>query len=384
MIKALRNFLVEHESEMFELLESLVRINSYSGNKAGVDKVVDVLDATMKDMGFSTCRHAQPETGDNLVAWNQARSDNPGALLIGHMDTVFPPEMGFDRFDREGNEIHGPGTYDMKGGIVAGIFALKALDAAGLLEGRPVACLFNSDEEIGSPNSRELVMEEARKSAFCFVMEGSGLNGEIVTGRKGRIVFNLEVQGKAAHAGHCGFPKPSAILEMAHQIVAMEALNDPEAGTSLNVGLTEGGVGPNTVSASAKARVETRFVNKENGDKVWAAIETIAAAPKTEGTSCKLEIITSRPPMVTNDSILALHDLVAEAGADLGLPVKGTFRGGGSDANIVAQVGIPVLDGMGPAGGKLHTQDEYLAADSMVKRTLLAAVSIHRALDKYQ
>ncbi len=135
---------------------------------------------------------------------------------------------------------------------------------------------FNADEEIGSPHSRNLIVDEAKKSDFCFVMEGSGMGGEVVTGRKGRIVFDLTVEGKPYHAGHCEFPKPSAIVEIAHKITALEAMNDPEVGTSLNIGLMEGGVGPNTVAAKATARCETRFVNTDIGDEVWAAIEKIA------------------------------------------------------------------------------------------------------------
>jgi len=382
MIDTIKKYLVEHESEMFSLLEQLVNINSYSGNKAGVNRVVDVLETTLKEMGFSTRRHANDTSGDNLVAENPARATGGGPLFVGHMDTVFPQEMGFDTFRHEGDTIYGPGVTDMKAGLVIGIYAAKALAAAGYNE-IPMAFAFNSDEEIGSPYSRELIVEEAKKSSFCFVMEGSGMGGEVVTGRKGRIVFNLEVKGKAEHAGHCPFPKPSAIVEIAHKITALEALNNPNEGTSLNIGLIEGGVGPNTVAASAKARVETRIVNSEISDRVWSAIEEIAATPTLEGTSCFIEVLTSRPPMVTNDTILDLYSVVEKTAEELGMEVRPVFRGGGSDANTVSQAGIPVLDGMGPSGAKFHTTDEYMIADSMVKQALLTAVSTVNAFKKY-
>lgn len=386
MVDDIKKYLEAHEEEMLGLLERVVRINSYSANKAGVDAVADVLDEAMRSMGFSTRRDQQSEAGDNLVAENAARvNGGGGALLIGHMDTVFPPDMGFDCFERqEGGRIHGPGTYDMKGGIVAGIYALKALDAAGLLADMPVAYVCNSDEEIGSPYSREVVVEEAGKSKFCFVMEGCGANGEVVTGRKGRKVFTLDVTGKAGHAGRNAYPKASAIQELARQVSAMEALNNPETGTSVNIGQIKGGVGPNTVSASAWAKAETRFVNPEEGERVWKAIEEIAGTPVVEGVHTKLEVLTSRPAWVTGAATLGLYDVVENSAKELNIPVSGVFRGGGSDANVVAQVGTPVVDGMGPSGGKLHTPEEYFDASTMVERTLLAAVSIRRAFEAYK
>nr|WP_321512827.1 M20 family metallopeptidase [uncultured Pseudodesulfovibrio sp.] len=384
MIHSLRTYLEDNKSEMFDLLEQIVNINSYSANKEGVDKVVDVLEATFRDMGFTIRRQPRDVTGDNLVAESPARASGGGLLMIGHMDTVFPPEMGFDTYKNVGNTIFGPGVYDMKGGLVVGIFAAKALQAAGLLETIPVGFVYNSDEEIGSPHSRDIIVEEAKKSDFCFVMEGSGPDGgEIVTGRKGRIVFDLEVTGKAGHAGNAAFPKASAIVEIAHIITALEALNDPEAGTSLNTGLIEGGVGPNTVAAKATARVETRFTTMEGRNKVWSAINKIVASPKVPGTSAAIEIQIERPPMVPNEANLGLFSSVEQAAKELGLSVTSSFRGGGSDANVVSEAGVPVLDGLGSSGEKLHTPDESMKADSMVRQALLTALSAVRAYEKY-
>ncbi|SOB58197.1 Glutamate carboxypeptidase [Pseudodesulfovibrio profundus] len=384
MIDTIKTYLTEHESEMFALLEQVVNINSHSANPEGVNEVVDVLQDVLADMGFATSRLTTEDTGDNLLAENDARIENNGGpLLVGHMDTVFPPEMGFDTFRHEGNTIYGPGTSDMKAGLVIGIYAVKALQAAGVTD-MPMAFFFNADEEIGSPRSRNLIVDEAKKSDFCFVMEGSGSGGEVVTGRKGRIVFDLTVEGKPSHAGHTPHPKPSAIVEMAQKITQLEALNDMDAGTSLNIGTIEGGVGPNTVAAKATIRAETRFVDPTAGEKVWESIKAIAETCSLEGTSGSVAIRTHRPPMVTNDTIMNLYALVEEAGRDIGMEVTAAFRGGGSDANTVSEAGVPVLDGMGPAGGKYHTPDEFMLADSMVKQGLLTAVSILKAYDKYK
>lgn len=383
MITAIEKYLRDHEEEMFALLERLVSINSYTANTEGVSRVADVLQEVTNEMGFATRRMPNEFTGDNLVAENRTRARNGGGpLLVGHMDTVFPPEMGFDTFRREGDKIYGPGVTDMKGGLVIGVFVAKALMECGYKD-LPLGFFFNADEEIGSPHSSSLIVEEAKKSDFCFVMEGSGQGGEVVIGRKGRIVFDLDVQGQPHHAGHCGYPKPSAIVELAHKITAMEALNDPEAGTSFNAGTIEGGVGPNTVAAKASARCETRFVSPETGETVWTTIENIAATATLEGTSGTLSIRTHRPPMVTDDTILGLYDAVKAAADDIGMEVTSVFRGGGSDANTVAQAGIPVLDGMGPSGGLFHTPDEYMLTDCMVKQGLLTAVSIVKGMEKY-
>lgn len=383
MIDAIQAYLTDHESEMFSLLERVVNINSHSANIDGVNEVADTLQDVFADMGFATSRLTTEDTGDNLLAENDARIDrNGGPLLVGHMDTVFPPDMGFDTFRHEGNTIYGPGTSDMKAGLVIGIYAVKALQAAGVAD-LPIAFFFNADEEIGSPRSRNLIVEEARKSDFCFVMEGSGAGGEVVTGRKGRIVFDLTVEGKPSHAGHSPYPKPSAIVEMAHKIAALEALNDMDAGTTLNIGTVQGGVGPNTVAASATICAETRFANPAAGKTVWQSIEQIAKTPTLEGTRGTVAIRTHRPPMVTNDTIMGLYATVEEAGRAIDMEVSSVFLGGGSDANTVSEAGIPVLDGMGPAGGCFHTPDEFMVADSMVKQGLLTAVSILKACEKY-
>jgi len=383
MINSIEKYLKDREEEMFALLERLVSINSYSANIEGVNKVVDVLQEVTHEMGFTTRRMPNEHTGDNLVAENRTRARNGGGpLLVGHMDTVFPPEMGFDTFRREADKTYGPGVTDMKGGLVIAIFVAKALMECGYKD-LPLGFFFNADEEIGSPHSRDLIVEEAKKSDFCFVMEGSGMGGEVVTGRKGRIVFDLEVEGQPYHAGHCKYPKPSAIVEIAHKIVALEALNDPDAGTSFNAGMLDGGVGPNTVAAKASARCETRFMNPEIGEKVWAAIETIATTSTLEGTSGSVSIRTHRPPMVTNETILNLYSVVEAAADDIGMEIKQVFRGGGSDANTVSLAGVPVLDGMGPSGALFHTPEEYMLSDCMVKQGLLTAISAIKGVEKY-
>ncbi|QGY38916.1 M20/M25/M40 family metallo-hydrolase [Pseudodesulfovibrio cashew] len=382
-IAAMDKYLRKHESDMIYLLERLVNINSHSANVEGVNLVAAVLEATLRGMGFAVRRLANRYTGDNLVAENMARRQRGGGpLLVGHMDTVFPPEMGFDRMRREGNRIIGPGVSDMKGGLVVAIFAARALAAAGRND-LPIGFFFNADEEIGSPHSRGPIADEAKKSKFCMVMESSGKGGEVITGRKGRIIFDLTVAGKPSHAGHSPYPKPSAIVEMAHKIQGLEALNAPEEGISLNIGLVEGGVGPNTVAARCTARCETRFVDAQQGETVWKAIQELCAKPVLDGTSASLDIHMDRPPMVANDSILGLYELISDAAGEIGMEVSSVSLGGGSDANIVARENVPVVDGMGPAGDLFHTPEEFLETDSLVPQALLTAAAMLKGAERY-
>ncbi|WP_319542941.1 M20 family metallopeptidase [uncultured Pseudodesulfovibrio sp.] len=381
MINTIRTYIEDHEQEMMDLLEKIVCINSYTANKAGTDAVSAVIESVMTDMGFIVRRIKQDMVGDNLIAENAHRPESRRLLLCGHMDTVFPPEDGFNCFRKEGNTLIGPGVIDMKGGLVVGIYALKALDAADLLTDMPVAFIFNSDEEIGSPHSQDLIIEEAKESAIAFVFECSSPGGKIVTARKGKISFTLEVQGQAGHSGNLTGPKPSAILEMAHQTIALEALNDAAKGVSVNVGLIEGGVGPNTIAPSAKAKIECRYWNEMEGVILREAIENLAASPTITGTRCQLEVLPGRPTMENNPAIASLFDIVASAGADLDIPVLESARGGVSDANFIANTGTPVIDGLGPTGGKDHSHNEYMLTESLAERTILAAVAMRRAFE---
>ncbi|BBD08137.1 M20 family metallopeptidase [Desulfovibrio ferrophilus] len=380
-------WLEQREPEMLSLLERIVRINSHTPNKAGVDAVGAVMTEVMHDMDFDVEVHVQGEVGDNLVARNAAaRSLAPDArqvLFCGHMDTVFPDDGSFDCFERSEKRVIGPGIVDMKGGLVVGIYALKALAETGLLEQMPVAFIFNSDEETGSYQSRDLVMDEARKSAFAMVFECAGLEGETTTGRKGKTTFKLKALGQAGHAGNLSGPKPTAILELAHKTVALEALNDPARDVSVNVGLVSGGLGPNTIAPSAEAVVECRYRNASDADGLIAAVTAMTTSPDVLGTTLEVEVIPGRPPMEQTAANRKLFDFVRETGTGLDVPVKEDFRGGVSDANYIAHVGCPVIDGMGPIGAGDHSPKEFMVIESLVQRAALTAVALERLWAEY-
>ncbi|MBT8352851.1 MAG: M20/M25/M40 family metallo-hydrolase, partial [Deltaproteobacteria bacterium] len=271
---------------------------------------------------------------------------------------------------------YGPGVADMKGGLVAGIFALKALEFAGLLQKVPITFFFNSDEEIGSTSSKKFIENEAKKSAFAFVLESGGLAGELVTGRKGRISIKLDIKGKAGHAAYADKDKASAIVELAHKTIAFESLNDQKKGITVNVGLVKGGIGSNTVPENATVLIEFRFLSLEDKKYLEGKINDIVKKQHTPGTSCKVEILTSRPPMIQSAANKKLYHTVKDVAKTLKLSLKEEFRSGASDANFIALQNVPVLDGLGPIGGKDHSENEYQIKESLVQKTALVACSI--------
>jgi glutamate carboxypeptidase len=372
-------FLKEQESEMFGLLRKMVLIQSGSHNKKGVDRVVDLIQTAFKN-NTVTCQVIEQKTlGHHLIVRSfEEPSSRPQVFLVGHMDTVFPEDTAFNWYKDDEKNCYGPGVIDMKGGLAAGIFAIKALEHAGLLHKIPITFLFNSDEEIGSISSRKFIEKEAKKSAFAFVLESGGLAGELVTGRKGRISARLDIKGRAGHAAYAGKNKASAVVELAHKIFAFESLNDLKRGTTVNVGKIKGGIGSNSVPATSTAFIGFRFPSTEDEKYLEGKMKAIIKKQETPNTSCKIEILTSRPAMNQSASNRKLYDSVKEVAKTLKLPVKEEFRSGASDANLIAQQNIPVIDGLGPMGGKDHSENEYMIKDSLVQKTALIACSIDR------
>jgi glutamate carboxypeptidase len=291
------------------------------------------------------------------------------------MDTVFPADTAFTEFTLDGSRAVGPGVIDMKGGLTVGIFALGALHELGLLKTLPVAFLFNSDEEVGSPTSGALIRQEAVKSAFAFVLEAGGLDGQVVTARKGNLSAVLTVKGRAGHAAFAGPEKASAVLELAHRIVAVEALNRPEQGITANVGRIEGGLGPNTVPDRAEARIDVRFETPEDGEQIFRRLQR-AAECGLNGTSCRLSIRSQRPPMPECEANRRLYATLVDTAAALKQRIVPELRPGVSDANLIADEKIPVLDGLGPIGARDHSPEEYMLRESLLDRAVLVACGL--------
>jgi glutamate carboxypeptidase len=360
---------------MLSFLERIVTIQSGTANKDGVDRVGEVFVRFMDRIGFFSRRYPQVEYGDHLVFANRRQARGRQVLLVGHMDTIFPADTEFTEFVIDGDTVTGPGVIDMKGGLTAGVFALAALADLDLLSEVPVALLCNSDEEMGSPTSGALIRAEAAKSAFAFVLEAGGPDNQVVTARKGNLSAVLTVQGRAGHAAFAGPEKASAVLELAHRILAVEALNRPEEGISANVGQVRGGLGANSVPDRAEARIDVRFKNPGDGKALLRQLET-AAECGIEGTSCRLDIRSHRPPMPECDANRRLYETLSTTARSLGRPIAPEYRPGVSDANLIADEKVPVLDGLGPIGGRDHSPDEYMIRQSLLERATLIACGL--------
>ncbi len=375
MREQLISYLKNHEEEQFELLKRMVLQPSYSRDIEDVDKVADIIIDSLKECKLNLeIVDGQGVRGKHLLFKTTACREQKQLLLVGHMDTVFPPKLGFNWYKREAGKVYGPGVIDMKGGLVVAISVIKAFHKLGILHKMPVALLCNSDEETGSKTSVQLIKEEAVKSFAALVFECGGLNGEIVTGRKGRAGYEIEVKGRAGHAAFAGTDKSSAILELAHKIIVLEALNDSEKQFVLNVGVVKGGVGPNTVSEQAKCLVDTRFLTVEDFHNSRAIIEKITFECATPRTSARLHLDSFAAPMEQSSQNRELFQQIKEIADELGLQVREELRSGVSDANTVAISGVPVIDGLGPIGDCDHSDREYMIEKSLLERTLLAAL----------
>lgn len=365
-------YLANRETEAVELLRRLVEIQSGSRNKPGLDRMAEamgeILGQVLPDVRILPFADHGNMVQASSVPWTRRQ---PGLALVGHMDTVFPSDTTFTAFEEDGEICRGPGVYDMKGGLVVGVYALKVLGELGALEHMPVTFLCNSDEEIGSPASRPWIEEQAGQCLACLVLEGGGLNREVVTGRKGRLGLRVAVRGRAGHAAKGG-AKASAILELAHKITALEALND-DAEITVNVGHVEGGIGPNTVPELALALVDARFLSPEGQSRLRESLAALFAEHMVPGTSCEYVETTGRPAMPQSEANKRLYAAARRQAAQLGYDLPDELRFGVSDANFIAGRGVPVLDGLGPLGDLDHSDKEYIVRRSLMERAALVA-----------
>jgi len=375
MHNAILSYLQPRRREALDLLRRLVEIQSGSRNKPGLDRmavdVAEVLGGILPEVRIRPFA----EHGNMVQAMTSpAARGEKGIVLVGHMDTVFPADTDFTAFRKNDERCHGPGVYDMKGGLVVAIYALKALAHLGLLEDIPVTVLCNSDEEIGSPASRPWIEEQAKGALAALVFEGGGANNDVVTGRKGRLGMHLTVRGRAGHAAKGG-AKASAILELAHKIIALEGLNDGREIT-LNVGQITGGIGPNTVPELATATLDARFLTPDGQQRLEQSLARIAEHESIAGTSTTLTVQSGRPAMPQSEGNRRLWAIAREQARILGYELPDELRSGVSDANFIAGLGVPVLDGLGPVGDLDHSDLEFILKNSLTSRAALTAATI--------
>jgi glutamate carboxypeptidase len=360
-------------------LETLVNIDCGSYTPHGVNRVADAVAASLEELGGTVVRHqpgSEHALGDLVVG--SLTGDGPRLLMIGHMDTVFDPGTAMERpFRAEGDRAYGPGTSDMKGGLLAGLHALSALHAVGI---RPaVTFVANPDEEIGSPFSTPHIRALASEHDAALVLECARANGDIVSARKGIADLELTYTGRAAHAGVEPGKGRSAILAAARQVVALHELNGRWPSVTLNAGVIEGGTRPNVVAAACRVQVDLRAATVAEFQAAMQEVSARVAAPAVDGVRTELRRLAGHPPMEKSPATARLAGLAISLASELGFDLQDTATGGASDANTTAATGLPTLDGLGPIGGDDHSVDEWLDLSSVVPRTTLLAALIAAA-----
>ncbi len=378
MHKKLLHYLENSETKQFQLLEKLILQSSHTLNREGVNKVGTIIRHSLTNCDLDLTTQKVDDRGDNLVFKSAAcKVNSPHILLVGHMDTVFPQQSSFNSFSTDTDKAYGPGIIDMKGGLVTVIYLLKGLQHLNLLKKIPIVFICNSDEEMGSSHSSKLIREEAKKSLCALVFECGGLNGEVVTGRKGKSGYIVDVFGKAGHAAFTGKNgKASAILELAHKTIKFEHLNDRQKKIVVNVGCIKGGTAPNIVADKASAEIDTRYIRGEDGEFCQKSIEEIVRRCSTPGTQASLSTTSSRSPMEQSQKNNVLFDIFKKQAKSLSLELSAELRSGVSDANTIADCGIPVLDGLGPIGDLDHSENEYMVKNTLLERCKLATFSV--------
>lgn len=377
------DYLQAHLDDYLRELNALVSMDSYSFDREDVNHVVDWLENRLLALNFTVERHPQANAGDDLVAVRRGRGQGR-ALLLGHSDTVFPRGTTAARpLTLDGDKVLGPGTCDMKAGLLAGIYAVEALDAIGFDAYESITFLIVSDEEIDGRHSIDLIRSTSRPMHAGFTLEAARANGDIVTARKGVRSFSAEAFGHAAHSGVEPEKGRNAIVALAHQIIALHELNDPANGISVNIGVIQGGRLRNIVPDHARLNFEARGFSMEDIERVTEAIFRIFERETVPDVRFEVTYVESSPPMPRTPAIARLEALAQMAARELGFVVAGAKTGGAADAAYVAAEGVPVLDGLGPIGGLDHSPDEYILLSSIVPRTALLAKLMRAALREF-
>lgn len=357
------------------LLKELVEIESPSTDKAAVDRVGKRLASEALALGARVENHPRQASGDCLVCrWN-TKPENNGILILCHMDTVF--DIGtLDRMPwrREAGKIFGPGVMDMKGGIAQSLAVIRALRENGRLTKRPVTLLLTPDEETGSLHSRELIEKLARKAEAVLCLEPALAGGAIKTARKGTGDIVLETRGVAAHAGGNHEKGRNAIEELAHHILSAQKLTDYSRGTTVNVGIVAGGTRTNVVPDAARAEMDFRVEDIREVERLRSWAENLR--PVLEGTSVRAHVEVNRPPMPRDTLMAQSFEKARSLASQVGIDLREAATGGGSDANFVAPLGVPVLDGLGPVGDGGHSEREFIWEDTLLERGALLAALI--------
>lgn len=374
--QSFQRYFSKRQDEMLSLVRALVEAESPSGDEEGSRAVVALLEEKARSFGemLRVERIRAAAYGEHLKVrtLNEREASDGTLLLVGHTDTVHPRGTIHARpFRQEGERLYGPGIFDMKASCVVALEALRAcasLDCAPL---REVVLLLTCDEETGSERGRALIEEEAARARYALVLEPPATGGRVKTARKGTGIFSIEAEGRAAHAGLEPEKGASAVLEIARQIERLYGLSDAARGTTINVGVVEGGTRSNVVAASSRAEIDVRFSLAEEARRMEEAI--LNSTPFDERVKLIVRGGINRPPLERNEGVAKLYEHARTVAATLDYELGEASVGGASDGNFIAAMNVPVLDGLGVDGDGAHAEHEHIITSDLARRGALLA-----------
>ncbi|HEY6434706.1 MAG TPA: M20 family metallopeptidase [Acetobacteraceae bacterium] len=362
---------VGRSEDLLDELAGWVRLETPTTDPGAVNRLMDMAEAELARAGAELTRiPGRDGFGDNLIA--RTPGEGRAVLVAGHLDTVWSSgTLSGMPFRVNGDKAHGPGIYDMKAGSFMALHAVRSILRQNVPTRRPIVLLLTPDEEVGSPTSRDLIEREAAAADFVLIPEPAGTGGACVTARKGVGRFVLRVQGRGAHAGGNFQDGASAIVELAHQIQAIHGMVDIERGITLNAAPVWGGTRPNVIPSEAGCEIDLRVNSIEDGAMMEAALFSLT--PRTPGCRVTVEGGMNRPPFAETAGISALYQKARAIAADVGITLPKQHRGGGSDGNFTAAMGIPTLDGLGCSGAGAHATHEHIVWRELAPRAALMA-----------
>lgn len=369
-------YLRGEQAEMMRLLERFVRCESPSFDKAAVDRFGEIVAREWKRRGAQVRVLAQSKRGNHVrvEVWDGGSAPAKGQIMsLGHLDTVYPlGTLATMPFRVAGGRAWGPGTFDMKGGLVQALFAVDALRAAKIRLKKRLVFLWNSDEEIGSDSSRKLIEQEARRSDAVLVLEPAfARDGKLKTARKGVGTAEVIVTGRAAHAGIDPEKGVNAVHELAQQIARLMEMNDARRGITVQATVIGGGTVSNVVPDHARAEVDVRYSRLGDSQELNQKLHSLR--PILRGARVEVRGGVSRPPLERTAAVRELFGRARALMREMGLQLGEAATGGGSDGNLTAALGVPTLDGLGAVGEGAHSPPEHLVIRAMPERAALLA-----------
>ncbi|HHT85434.1 MAG: M20 family metallopeptidase [Bacillota bacterium] len=362
--------LKSYQDDMVKLLEVFTNTDSPSTDKSLMDAFAKLVAREWEGLDAKVTILEQDTYGNHVKV--EVGSGDETILLLCHMDTVWDAGETQKRpFRVEDGKAYGPGVYDMKAGIVQAFFAVKTLKDLGLLPEKKIVVLHNSEEEIGSPSSRPIIEEEAKKASAVLVLEPTALGGSLKTWRKGVGGFTVSIKGRASHAGADYEKGVSAITEAAHQMLRLHGLTDLEAGTTVNVGVVSAGTRTNVVAENATLGVDLRIKTMDAANTIIP--EILGLKPVHPEITLEVKGELNRPPMERTEGNVRLFELAQKIGREMGIEVTESGSGGGSDGNFTSALGIPTLDGLGAVGDGAHALTEHIIVSSLPERAAIVA-----------